>query len=326
MDSSLDWIDLISVDPQWVNDFLISHTSPPASKGKIVTRVYSIRFSSNSEGMDRLVSYMRNKLPHYTYSKQEIKELVDKGIEPWPEARDNHFGKVDPTSDGKCGEMLLYMLVEAILQTPMIAHKIKCTRDNPRTQVHGSDGVFIGEYNGMECLLLGEAKMHQTQDSGLNDALKSVNTFYDPTTSGQTIRSELVVVRDFKSKSITKKQLQYLEEVLNLQSEKYSRVTKVHPILIVYDESKIKEIEIASKDAPDGEERERAEFQLLGQQVLTAIADKISSKWRELERVYLDFFFIPVTSIDKFRASFYTALWGSKPKTRKKRKRKQRAK
>jgi hypothetical protein len=230
MANSLNWVKLISVDPSWVKDYLIAHANPLIQSGKIVVRVYSIRFSSNSEDVDRLAYFMRNNIHLYAFSKKEIKDLTKQGIQPWPEARDQYFGKADPTFDGKCGEMLLYLFVEAVLQIPMIAHKIKCVGDNPNTQVHGSDGIFIGEYNGMQCLLLGEAKMRQTYDNGLNDALMSVNKFYDPTKAGQAIRNELVVVRDLKSKSISKKQLQYLEKVLDLRSEEYRMITKVHPV------------------------------------------------------------------------------------------------
>lgn len=328
MAETLNWVKLISVDPKWINDYLISHSDQPKCQGKIVTRVYSIRFSSNSEDIDRLVYYMKHRIPLYAFSKKELKELLKQAIQPWPEARDRYFGKVDPTYDGKCGEMLLYLFVEAVLGAPMIAHKIKCDSDNPNTQVHGSDGVFIGEYNGMQCMLLGEAKMRQTSESGLDDALKSVNKFYDPSEGGQTIRNELVVVRDMRSKSLSKKQFQYLEKVLNLRSEEYRRITKVHPVLIVYDESKIKEIEIACKEANDGEDRVSKEFQLLDQTLLSSIIVKINAEWQELRKVYLDFFFVPVSSIDRFRQSFYQSLWGpDRTKTApKKRKRKRGAK
>lgn len=141
-------------------------------------------------------------------------------------------------------------------------------------------------------------------------------------TGGQTTKNELMVVRDMRSKSITKKQLQYLEKVLNVQSSTYKTITKVHPILIVYDESKIKDIEIKCKDAPDGEAMVSKEFQLLDKQMFAAILNEINSDWKELRKVYLDFFFVPVTSIDKFRGSFYRALWGVPPPKRKRKKKK----
>jgi hypothetical protein len=93
--------------------------------------------------------------------------------------------------------------------------------------------------------------------------------------------------------------------------------------LIVYDESKIKGIEIESKDAPDGEARVLKEFQFLDQQMLTAVTNKLNLNWQELRKVYLDFFFVPVKSIDNFRTSFSVNLWGPNAKTKKKRTRKQ---
>ena len=316
---SLNWGSLIRVDSRWINDFLITHTQNPTPKDKIVTRVYSIRFASTGEHMDGLVSYMRDKIVPYVYSDKEIDKLRADKIEPWPQARDHYFGAVDPASDGKCGEFLLYLLVEATLRTPMVAHKIRFIGDNPNTQVHGSDAVFIGKYRDFDCLLLGEAKMQQDKGVGIDEALTSVNKFYSPSTSGQSTENELIVVRDMGTRNITKDQLKYLEKVVNIQTAEYRSITKAHPILIVYDESKIKNIEIACRDAADGEAKVLEQFQGLDRHLLSTVIRKIDSDWHELKKVYLDFFFMPVTSVDKFRESFFQALHGM-PYPKKKRK------
>ena len=123
MATSLNLVQLISVNPQWVNNFLISHTKQPISQGKIVTRAFSVKFASTSEDLDGLVSYMRDRIIQYAYSKKEIKDLKANDIEPWPEARDRFFGRIEPTYDGKCGELLLYLFVEAILKVPILLTK-----------------------------------------------------------------------------------------------------------------------------------------------------------------------------------------------------------
>lgn len=169
--ADLGWGKLIRVKSDWIEDKLLKHGSH--FKDKITTRTYSIRFASTHENMDNLITFMVNSIEHYVLSDDEIKNCSDRDIAAWWEAS-KYFGAVDPSTDGKSGELLLYLLVEKVLETPMIAHKIKSVSDAFNDQVKGSDGVFFGLYKDNYSLLFGESKIYKNLNDGTNEALESM--------------------------------------------------------------------------------------------------------------------------------------------------------
>ncbi len=301
----LGWTNLIRVDSGWIEEYLLKHGN--SMTGKIITRAYSVRFASTEESLLRLVEFMANSTEHFVFSDDEIRECSSNKTISWRESI-RYFGDVDPQKDGKCGELLLYLLVEAALNIPMVAHKIKSISDEFRDQVKGSDGVFFGSYNGHDALLLGESKIHQSRGGAIDSALESVNKFHDNSISDQETQNELVVIKETRTRNMTVQQLEFLLKVLNLHSQEYRTTNTVQPILIFYNEKKIAEIEKNCDNASDGERMVSEEFQKLSEQVLSDVVSKIKSDWKNLQKVYLDFFFVPVKSIDYFRDSFYRAI------------------
>lgn len=85
---------------------------------------------------------MAQKIKQFVLSEADIEECKKQDKEPWLKAA-IYFGPVNPQNEGKYGELLLFLLVEAVLKTPMIAYKIKSLSDY-KHQIKGSDGVFLG--------------------------------------------------------------------------------------------------------------------------------------------------------------------------------------
>lgn len=97
--------------------------------------------------------------------------------------------------------------------------------------------------------------------------------------------------------------------MLDINSAEYRSINIVHPILIVYDESRISDIEIQCNNSAEGEEKVKEEFKTLAVKLLEElIIPKMDKKWNNLKKVHLDFFFLPVTSVKKFRNSFFEAI------------------
>lgn len=300
----LRWVKLVRIDCEWIDKFLLTYDK--SMKEKITARAFSIRFSGTEEHMQGLVEFMADKILEFVLSRAEIKECEARGQIAWRKAA-KRFGPVNPETEGKYGELLLFLLVEAVLKAPMIAHKIKALTDR-NDQVKGSDGVFFGPYREQDSLLLGEAKVMKNWNHAINDALKSVGKFHNASSADQEIETELHVVKQTITKDLSPRQLQFLMKVLDTQSVEYQKVNQVHPILIVYDEEKISEIEKKCRGKDEGEKMACAEFELLPKEMLPKILKKINKKWTSLEKVYLDFFFIPVSSVDKFRKSMFRSI------------------
>jgi hypothetical protein len=212
--------------------------------------------------------------------------------------------------DGKCGELLLFLIVEAVLRTPLIAHKIRVVSDNPKDQAKGSDGVFLGKYNGTNSLLIGEAKIHEQRSQGIAKALESINRFHSDIDPNTAINNELVVIRERLTRNLSVEQLKFLENAFDLKSEDYRYLNKVHPIVIVYDCNKISIIEKNCVDARDAELQASNQFANLSDEILPIIEEKLEENYKNLKKVHLDFFFIPITSVNKLRESFFIELHG----------------
>lgn len=300
----LNWVSLIRISSDWIEKFLLKHDN--LIQGKVVTRAYSIKFAGQEEHMQALIEFMADKIKEFVFSKAEIEEFKKQDIDPWRKSA-KYLGPVDPTKEGKYGELLLFLLVEAVLKAPMVAHKIKSLGD-PNDQVKGSDGVFFGPYRGKDSLLFGEAKVYQDRNQAINKALQSVDKFHNASSAYSEIEAELQIVKETITNDLSPEQAEFLSNVLDTQSKEYQNVNKVHPILIVYDDQQISNIENVCQDNTQGEEMVCATFGALAKEILPKIQEKIDTKWKTLQKVYLDFFFIPVSSVDRFRNSMFKAI------------------
>ena len=142
----------------------------------------------------------------------------------------------------------------------------------------------------------------------ISDALRSIDKFHNASTADNEMKTELLIIRQTITDDLSPEQVEFLLNILDTQSVGYQKVNKVHPILIVYDEEKICEIEKKCKGKEDGEKMTHAVFGALSSEMLGKVLNKINTKWKTLEKVYLDFFFVPVTSVEKFRNSLFNAI------------------
>lgn len=82
-------------------------------------------------------------------------------------------------TSGEAGEMLLYLLLEAVLGAPQMVAKMEL-KTNPRVENHGSDGIHMKwhEADGKLDVYFGEAKLEQTIYSALNSMVASIESFH----------------------------------------------------------------------------------------------------------------------------------------------------
>ncbi|MDD5340100.1 MAG: SAVED domain-containing protein [Candidatus ainarchaeum sp.] len=296
----------IRVDDSWIKKNLVEHGVSTASKVKI--RIYSIAFSGNQEEYLGFIGTILGKISDYVFSQKEIKKIKKEGGSPDINAA-SFFGDIDPQKDGKYGEFILFLFVEAVLKCPMIAHKIQTY--NPNDQVKGSDGLFFGKYDGQQALLIGEAKMGLDNSTYINNALTSLDRFYISHGGGSTLDHELLVTRSNISTDFSKDELDYLYEVLSPGSQEYKNNVKVHPILIIYNDTNLNRIETESKNKAEAEQKVKGIMPGLFEELTKKVKTKIAENHTELSKVYLDFFFIPTSDVTRLRGEFYRKLHGA---------------
>lgn len=297
----IEWNKLITVDENWAVDNLSNHKL--LSETKLVLRTHSIKYKTNKYGTKEFVSRLKELITQYVLNERAIESAKRNGQDPFIEAL-SFFGKVDPSKDGKFGELILYLLTESILKIPMVAFKIT---SSPYDQVKGSDGIFMGDYNGIPAILIGEAKIWGDVGKGIASAFKSLDRFHKPD-GEDVLKYEYTVAKESSrsySKGLTDEQLDHLADCLTFNSSANKARSIVHPVLIIYNDRRIDGL-THSTDL----EAEKVLRDTITKNI-TKNFNKIKRKLRtysKISEMYLEFFFIPVNDVEIFREDIFHAL------------------
>lgn len=307
---NIEWKKLKSSDHDWVNTHLKAH--PIIEKDKTVTRLYSIDFSGTQQDLTAVVDSIADSIEHYVYDSKQRARFNKKGVNAFRKAV-SFFGETNPDMDGKYGELLLYILAEAILSTPLVSHKISLLT-NPNDQVKGGDGIFFGEYRDDMAILIGESKIHQSFSNALDSSLDSLDRFHQNYTSS-TLDHELFIARSNISENFDIEQLESLFEAFTPGTKEYKSCNKAHPVLLVFESKEISNIEKQAKNKSEAE----ALFTQWAQKRIDSAYDLIKGKldnYSELEKVYLDIFLLPLNNVSSFKHSLYKAIHGIEYKSK----------
>lgn len=301
----MEWEKLVQIDEKWVSDHLTRQHN--AEDAKIKIRGYSIKFSGNILDFNAISTFVAESVHKFVYSSGKIKELGE--IKALMQAQ-KYFGKKNPDTDGKYGELLLFLLVESVLKCPMVAHKIT-TLSNTRDQVKGGDGIFLGDYEYQTgkyhpACLIGESKIMDGFAASVEDALDSLDRFHNERSSPQFSATEFMVAKQSLSGDFD---IDYVYDCLTPGSEAFQKNILVHPVFLMYNTSGIDTIEKVALTQTMAEELIKEYFIKRGNEHFRLIQDKIM-KWEDLQKVYLDFFIIPVNNVRKFRNTIYYQIHG----------------
>lgn len=303
MTMEIDWQRFITVEDGWVAKLLNMH--PIQKNDKLMLRTYTVKFTGIKYDTAEFIEYIKTSIKNYVLNQQYLNSITEKNGDPFEEAL-IYFGEgSNPTNDGKYGELILYLLTEAILKIPMIVLKIP-TGDN--MQQHGADGIFCGNYEGLPAILFGESKTVADLNTAINSAFQSLHRFHDPTKIA-TVKYELFVAKSMVNTrlDLTKEELDYLYDCLTISGESYENRVKVHPVLIIYDNNRI--ANITEQDQSTSELKLAKIIENTLQDNMKCLKDKLS-QYSDMGTAYLDFFFIPLEDVNKFRHDLYKALHG----------------
>jgi hypothetical protein len=300
-----DWSKHIKIDRSQISNQLTQHFFNLSHK--LALRFYTLKPSGTQILVNGVCEVLHDALAYYVYGDSDI----EKKGEMWAGLNaKNFFGQKLPQTDGKYGELLLFVLVESVLGCKMIAHKIK-SLSNYTDQVKGGDGIFIGDYKVKDTVnpayLIGESKVTKSFSDALTESLESINRFHDINNKAGFLDTELIVAQEFIK--VATVDIDELYDRLTPKSVLFKKQILVHPILLMYNTPWFDKLE---KNSATPEELEQAiEKKLLGHD--KTLMDKITEKLKgypEVEKVYLDFFVLPCNSVDNFRNAMYQKIHG----------------
>lgn len=220
------------------------------------------------------------------------------------EARDLFIKTYEQSGrSGEFGEILLYMLLESVLNAPIIACKMYL-KTSMQMPIHGTDGIHMGADNDNLIIYWGESKFHKEMNSAITDIINSVSSFSINT---ERRKNEIRLINSNLNIGTLNQNLKdEIKNYFNPYNEMSNKLIECHACLAGFDSTlynKAKDI-----GSPSCEtifcELYRKEFQ--------TIFDKIINKIRinKLETLRFSYFLLPFPSIDEARRKFQLKLWG----------------
>lgn len=316
---NIDWESKIQIDPEWINRQLINHFIDKSPK--ITIRGYTPKASGTTFCCNSLVEELGFMLVDYVHN-QKSKDRKSKTLkqaygnktgnrrleEALYKDAQQFFGKKDPSTDGKYGELLLFALVESVLKCKMVAHKI-VGLSNSKDQVKGGDGVFLGSYevenNKFEpAIFIGESKIKQKLSECIDEAYESLDRFHSPEIQSEVNSMEFIVANNTMFMDDLDPDFEAIYERLNPNTDTFKSQILVHPVLIMYNTSKIPTIEKQATSNAQLETLIKEFVKKEKDQFAKKIQDKIAA-YPRIKRVFVDFFIFPFNNIDLFRNGMY---------------------
>ncbi|EAB2685016.1 DUF1837 domain-containing protein [Salmonella enterica] len=300
----IDWKKLVITDHSWIQSQLVERA--PSVERKITSRLFTIPFSGVIQEANSFIESLADSIEHYVFDKTAIDIMRQKGQIPFRKAA-QFFGDTNPIKDGKYGELLLYILSEAILNTPMVSHKIT-TLTNLNDQVKGGDGVFFGKYRDNISILIGESKIYKNFSGALDSAFDSLDRFSKNYSSG-ALSHELFIARKNISNNFDFETMELIYQAFTPGSEIYSECIKTHPVLLMFEDSDIKEIENNALTKSEAENLFEKWLYNKKEEIKIAIKNKLT-KYPDVKPCFLDFFLIPMSDVGNFKKSLYRSIHG----------------
>ena len=243
--------------------------------------------------VDTLISY----ITHFCFTSERRADLSEQARNrAYLEAK--RLFRNDPNT-GQPGELLVYFLIEAVLQAPQVLKKMLITT-NPNDERKGSDGVHMRWTVNEELLevIFAEAKLHRDYAAALRSAFKSMTDFHNSATKSLEINFFLNAF-SFLSQEQRDVITSYIE------GENKGKCQEVHVCLIGYTWEQYDHLKTSEKEKflKEFEKRYLAWAEVEMKPRLDAELGAFTHSHLKFE-----FFFLPFASVEDFRGLFLKTL------------------
>ena len=247
----------------------------------------------NGKVIETLISY----LTHFCFTAQRRADLSESARNrAFLEAK--RLFRTNPKT-GQAGELLVYFLIEAVLQAPQVLKKMLITT-NPNEERKGSDGVHIRWVGNEEFLevIFAEAKLYGDFGDALTSAFVSMTDFHNSATK------ELEINYFLNAFSLLSAEQQEIVTSY-VEGENKEKCREVHVCLIGHTWKEYECLKTADREKFLEEFRAR-----YLSWALTVMKPKLDAELSVFMHRHLrfEFFFLPFTSVDDFRHLFLAGL------------------
>jgi len=272
-----------------------------------------LKFDPNGNPkIDLLIKILFSYFTHYCFSAQKrstvdmdedekeriISELKDDARELFRKWKDEDITDNNQPKSGEIGEMILWLLMEVVLNAPQIVAKMDL-KTNPNLEVFGSDGIHIKiDENEILNIFFGEAKFYNDIYGALDSAFKSIEDFHSD--SMHSHEYNLVTTHyKYLTNNQHDKVYKYISGQIDADEVKIN-----HACLIGYDWDEYKKL-----DTNDRREF-ITNFTDIYQKETIRLTELIQTRFDKFSKKEFTFevFFIPFKSVQALRTAFNEKL------------------
>ncbi|MDQ8730681.1 DUF1837 domain-containing protein [Bradyrhizobium sp. LHD-71] len=287
----------------------------PCGDGDVVIRGHYLPFRGGKPRLGELLDHIRSYICNFALSRAEIQAVHSSVNSMSEQERLLAYVKLrDEAADlfiraqrsthrnGECGELLLYLFTEWILEAPQILAKM-ALKTNASMPVHGSDGIHIKYDPTCDSLIFfwGEAKLHSTVGGALRSAVESIAS----TLKYDKLKEDINLVRRFITLTGLSPEAQArVVEYLDPLSSNYDKKIDASTCLIGFDFRGFQRLaKVAAADL------EAAFCELLRAELATASKTLEGLlKSQKITHHRMEVFFLPVESVDGLRIEWQNKI------------------
>lgn len=264
-----------------------------------------IQFDPNGDPkIDLLIKKLFSYFTHYCFSaqkrkknqlptEQEQNELFREAQKLFRKWKQEEITDKNKPISGEMGEMILWLLMEAVLEAPQMVAKMNL-KTNRKMESFGSDGIHMKVVDDTLNIFFGEAKLYGTVGGALDSIFESIEKFHND----QMWEHEYnMVTTHYKYLKDGEKQ-QVFDFISGKTKEHEIKIN--HACLVGYDWNEYKKL--------DTHERQQFihDFESTYQAETIRLTKLIQARFDTFSKKQLGFevFFLPVKSVQELRDKF----------------------
>lgn len=279
-------------------------------------KFFYLPFRSGKPTVKEFVDYLYNKVVYFCIPRsvreealkklhdtgqiEYIQNLIDEAKYLFVTAGDKGYRSGEP------GELILFVLLEAVLGAPQILSKmyLKTSEEMP---VHGCDAIHVSFEESTEtlCVYWGESKVHQELSSALDDTCESILSFRRE--MGENSRSarsrDIDIIRDhadIKDGPFKEALLKYFDPY----EEEYNKLEECHACFVGFEYSVLSSLNKFDKGSIDEAFREKYSERV--ESAIVLFAEKIQNSKLHDNKFVL--FLLPFVNVGEFRQLFFKKM------------------
>lgn len=300
---------ILSGDPEELGVHLTEvETNLEVEGVSVSVHCYCLSVDANGRiKLARLAEFMRDGLVDYAIPKSKVAQARERDakFKSGSAMSALHYEAkatfTDLDKSGEGGELLLFLLTERFLKIPQILCKMDLKTDT-RMHYHGADGVYGRiDAEGILNLYWGESKLYADATDAIRDCLASLSPFLvEPDSEGAERERDLVLLSDKADLSDTA-----LTEALKRYFKKSSPLSnrvRYGGVALVGFNADFYPDETAEAVAADVAAGAKAALQ----NWIKNIKNRLTIE--KIDKMQIEFFCVPVPSVDRLRAEFKKAL------------------